>query len=166
MPDLTTNYMGLALENPIIVASSHLTATLEKVRNCEKAGAGAVVLKSLFEEQIVSDTRDMMQDSGYHAHAEGLDFLVSMGKDYYINEYLKLIKQAKVELSMPIIARQRVVGVLRLYSAEKRQYSHEEISFLSALAEIAGVAIMNARIFEKTRNDLSFWTATLGYMQD
>ena len=69
-------------------------------------------------------------------------------------------------LSMPIIARQRVVGVLRPYSAEKRQYSQEEITFLSALAEIAGVAIMNARIYEKTRNDLSFWTATLGYMQD
>ena len=36
----------------------------------------------------------------------------------------------------------------------------------AALAEIAGVAIMNARIYEKTRNDLSFWTTTLGYMQD
>lgn len=69
-------------------------------------------------------------------------------------------------LSMPIIAHQRVVGVLRLYSAEKRLYSQEEITFLSALAEIAGVAIMNARLYEKTRNDLSFWTATLGYMQD
>lgn len=69
-------------------------------------------------------------------------------------------------LSMPIVARHRVVGVLRLYSAEKRQYSDEEVIFLSALAEIAGVAIMNARLYEKTRNDLSFWTATLGYMQD
>ncbi len=69
-------------------------------------------------------------------------------------------------LSMPIVARQRVVGVLRLYSAEKRLYSQEEITFLSALAEIAGVAIMNARLYEKTRNDLSFWTTTLGYMQD
>lgn len=69
-------------------------------------------------------------------------------------------------LSMPIIARQRVVGVLRLYSAEKRVYSQEEITFLSALAEIAGIAIMNAKIYEKTNNDLSFWTATLGYMQD
>ena len=69
-------------------------------------------------------------------------------------------------LSMPIVARQRVVGVLRLYSAEQRQYGQEEITFLSALAEIAGVAIMNARIYEKTRNDLSFWTTTLGYMQD
>ncbi len=69
-------------------------------------------------------------------------------------------------LSMPIIAQQRVVGVLRLYSAEKRRYSQEEITFLSALAEIAGIAIMNAKIYEKTNNDLSFWTATLGYMQD
>jgi GAF domain-containing protein len=69
-------------------------------------------------------------------------------------------------LSMPIIAHQRVVGVLRLYSAETRQYSQEDITFLSALAEIAGIAIMNARIYEKTHNDLSFWTTTLGYMQD
>jgi GAF domain-containing protein len=69
-------------------------------------------------------------------------------------------------LSLPIIARQRVVGVLRLYSAEKREYGQEEITFLSALAEIAGVAIMNARLSEKTRHDLSFWAATLGYLQD
>lgn len=69
-------------------------------------------------------------------------------------------------LSMPIIARQRVVGVLRLYSGEQRRYSPEEITFLLAVAEIAGVAIMNARLYEKTRNDLSFWAATLGYMQD
>jgi GAF domain-containing protein len=69
-------------------------------------------------------------------------------------------------LSLPIVARQRVVGVLRLYSADKRQYSQEEAIFLSALAEISGVAIMNARLYEKRQNDLSFWTATLDYMQD
>ncbi len=69
-------------------------------------------------------------------------------------------------ISLPIIARQAVIGVLRLYSAEKREYSSEEIIFLSALAEISGVAIMNARLYEMTHNDLSFWTATLDYMQD
>ena len=69
-------------------------------------------------------------------------------------------------LSLPIVARQRVVGVLRLYSAEQRRYRPEEATFLLALAEIAGVAIMNAKLYEKTRNDLSFWAATLGYMQD
>jgi len=69
-------------------------------------------------------------------------------------------------LSMPIMAKKRVVGVLRLYSADVRQYSKEEITFLSALAEIAGVAIMNVRMYEQTSNDLSFWTTTLGYIQD
>lgn len=69
-------------------------------------------------------------------------------------------------LSVPIIARQRVIGVLRLYNGEKRQYSQEEEVFVSALAQIAGIAIMNARLFEATHNDLSFWTATLDYMKD
>ena len=69
-------------------------------------------------------------------------------------------------LSVPIVARQAVVGVLRPYSAERREYTQEEIVFLSAVAEISGVAIMNARLYEMTHNDLSFWTATLDYMQD
>jgi len=69
-------------------------------------------------------------------------------------------------LSLPIVARQRVIGVLRLYSAEKRQFNQEELTFLSALAGISGVAILNARGFEQTRNDLSFWSVTRGYLQD
>jgi len=69
-------------------------------------------------------------------------------------------------LSLPIVARQRVIGVLRLYSAESRQYSQEDLTFLTALAGIAGVAIMTARGYEQARNDYSFWSATLGYLQD
>lgn len=69
-------------------------------------------------------------------------------------------------LSLPIVARQRVVGVLRLYSAEPRQYSQEELTFLSALSGIAGIAIINARGYEQVRNDFSFWTTTLGYLQE
>jgi len=67
-------------------------------------------------------------------------------------------------LSVPIIARERVIGVLRLYSQETRQYSQVEVTFFSALAAIAGVAIMNAKLYEKTQYDLSFWKATLGYL--
>ena len=67
---------------------------------------------------------------------------------------------------MPIMARQRVVGVLRLYSADVRHYSQEEITFLSAIAQIAGVAIMNVKMYEKTSHDLSFWTTTLDYIQE
>lgn len=67
-------------------------------------------------------------------------------------------------LSIPIIARKRVIGILRLYSQETRQYSREEVAFISALAEMAGIAIINAKMYEKTKYDLSFWETTLGYM--
>ena len=53
MADLRTNYLGLELKNPIIVGSSGLTNSVEKIKEIEQAGAGAVVLKSLFEEQIL-----------------------------------------------------------------------------------------------------------------
>jgi len=69
-------------------------------------------------------------------------------------------------LSLPITAHRRVVGVLRIYAAEQRRYSHDEVTFLVALAQIAGIAIMNARVYEKTLYDLSFWTASLEYMRE
>ncbi len=69
-------------------------------------------------------------------------------------------------LSLPIIAQRREIGVLRIYSAQKRAYSQEDVTFLSAVAEIAGVVIMNAKLYEKIQYDLSFWNATLGYLED
>ena len=69
-------------------------------------------------------------------------------------------------LSLPIIAQHREIGVLRVYSAHKRAYSQEDVTFLSAVAEIAGIVIMNAKLYEKTQYDLSFWNATLGYLEE
>ncbi len=69
-------------------------------------------------------------------------------------------------LSLPIIAQHREIGVLRVYSAQKRAYSQEDVTFLSAVAEIAGIVIMNAKLYEKTQYDLSFWNATLGYLEE
>jgi dihydroorotate dehydrogenase (fumarate) len=60
MTDLKTTYMGLSLPSPIIVASSGLTDSVEGIRKCSDAGAGAVVLKSLFEEEIVQDVADLI----------------------------------------------------------------------------------------------------------
>ena len=57
MKQLKTEYLGLSLRNPLIVSSSGLTASLEKLQRLEAAGAGAVVLKSVFEEQIVGMRR-------------------------------------------------------------------------------------------------------------
>jgi len=53
--DLSTNYMGQKISNPIIVSSSGLTSTIENIKKCANYGAGAIVLKSLFEEQIVAN---------------------------------------------------------------------------------------------------------------
>lgn len=69
-------------------------------------------------------------------------------------------------LSLPIIAQHKVIGVLRVYSARKRAYSQEDVTFLSAVAEIAGIVVMNAKLYEKTQYDLSFWNATLGYLKE
>ena len=52
--DLHTNYLGLTLKSPLIVSSSRLTSTIEHLKEAEESGAGAVVLKSLFEEQIIT----------------------------------------------------------------------------------------------------------------
>ena len=68
-------------------------------------------------------------------------------------------------LSLPIVAQGREIGVLRIYSAHKMACSQEDVTFLSAIASIAGVVIMNARLYEKTQYDLSFWNATLDYLQ-
>ncbi len=67
-------------------------------------------------------------------------------------------------LSIPIVARERAIGVLRVYTAEPRDFDQDEVAFLSALAEIAGVAIMNARLYERTQYDLAFWQATVEYL--
>ncbi|MDC7248079.1 MAG: dihydroorotate oxidase, partial [Sphaerochaetaceae bacterium] len=61
MSKISTTYMGLELKNPIIVGSSPLTSTLEGLKKCEDAGAGAVVVKSIFEEQIDQDSAKMIK---------------------------------------------------------------------------------------------------------
>ena len=102
--NLTTTYMGLELRNPVIVASSHLTSTLEQVITCEKAGAGAVVLKSLFEEQIHADSQSMIGDMNASVHTDALDYFRGESEYYYLDEYLKLVQEAKKKVSIPIIA--------------------------------------------------------------
>ncbi len=103
MADLSTTYMGLHLSNPVIVASSSLTSSVDGVKRCEDAGAGAVILKSLFEEQITFDTERMVGGLDYNAYTDAYDMFASSGKDYYLNEYLTLVEKAKKSVSMPVI---------------------------------------------------------------
>lgn len=104
MVDLSTEYMGLNLKNPIIVSSCGYTGKVENIKKCEENGAGAVVLKSLFEEQIIRDTEDMMEDLWLGWHTESIDYVRGMGMALGPESYIGLIKESKVQVDIPIIA--------------------------------------------------------------
>jgi dihydroorotate dehydrogenase (fumarate) len=77
---------------------------MEHLKACEDAGAGAVVLKSLFEEQIISDAGKETQNLDPRIHAEAWDYSRVMSEEYVLDSYLKLVEDAKKELSIPVIA--------------------------------------------------------------
>ncbi|HUX58067.1 MAG TPA: dihydroorotate dehydrogenase-like protein [Bacteroidales bacterium] len=100
MEKLTTKYLGLTLKSPLIVSSSRLTSTIEHLKEAEESGAGAVVLKSLFEEQINHHIRSLSVSSDY---PEADDYIAYYTKSNSVNEYLKLIKDAKKSIGIPVI---------------------------------------------------------------
>ena len=101
MIDLKTSYAGLQLDNPIIVSASGLTGELEKVKRVAEQGPGAIVLKSLFEEQITVDSNRMIEDNAY---PEATDYIRSYSKTYTVETYLDLIEQSKKAIRQPVIA--------------------------------------------------------------
>ncbi len=102
---IETTYMGLELRSPVIVSSGPLTQNLVSLKKAEEAGAGAVVLKSIFEEQINNDiSKEMAENEEYLAHSDAGTFFASSARDYYIDRYMKLLTEAKKELSIPVIA--------------------------------------------------------------
>jgi len=103
--DLSTRYMGLRLENPIIVSSSGLTSTVDGVRRCADAGAGAIVLKSIFEEQIAAEVDGLARaGTGAAWHPEAEEYISRYGREDAVRAYLDLIAAAKREVSVPVIA--------------------------------------------------------------
>jgi len=100
---LSVKYLGLDMKNPIIIGSSGLTNSVEKIKNLEKSGAGAVVLKSLFEEQILMEMgRSENQD--YHGYPEAHDYARYYTKEKSICDYLNLLEEAKGSVNIPVIA--------------------------------------------------------------
>lgn len=105
MIDLSTNYMGLKLKNPIIVGSSGLTKTVDRIKELEANGAGAVVLKSIFEEQIVQQSYDLINQSDvFNLYPEAADYIQNATKSHSVGDYIQLIRDAKREVKIPIIA--------------------------------------------------------------
>lgn len=104
MADLSTSYLGLKLKNPLIMSSSGLTSSIENLKKAEKAGASAVVLKSLFEEDMTSEVKKMGQNFDDMLHPEAYMYLQETGMLYSADKNFELIKKAKKELSIPVIA--------------------------------------------------------------
>ena len=102
---IDTEYLGLKLKSPVIVSSGPLTQNLVSLKKCEDAGAGAVVLKSIFEEQIEADVNSELDANKEYLDSAGSEgFFLSSSRDYYIDRYMKLLTEAKKELSIPVIA--------------------------------------------------------------
>ncbi|HET8674243.1 MAG TPA: dihydroorotate dehydrogenase-like protein [Blastocatellia bacterium] len=104
--DLRTQYMGLALKNPIVASSSPLSHTLDGLRRLEDAGAAGVVMYSLFEEQITAESfyLDYYLNHGTDSYAESLSYFPeSYSYNIGPDEYLELIRRAKQSLNIPVI---------------------------------------------------------------
>lgn len=103
---LGTNYLGLTLRNPIVASSSPLSQNVDSIRRLEDAGAAAVVMYSLFEEQITLDSCyiDYFLNNGSHNSAEAISYLPEMSS-YNVgpDEYMNLIRRAKELVDIPII---------------------------------------------------------------
>jgi dihydroorotate dehydrogenase (fumarate) len=97
--------MGFTLRNPIIAGSSGLTNSLENIQKIEANGAGAVVLKSLFEEQIqAAVNKTFNQNTDNYSYPEALDYINHYTREQDLERYLNLIRNAKQAVSIPIIA--------------------------------------------------------------
>jgi dihydroorotate dehydrogenase (fumarate) len=104
MADLSTTYMGLPLRNPVIVSSSSLTGTVAKVKQCADHGAGAVVLKSIFEEQIAAHVSNLLKEGEPSLmHPEAAGYITRYGQEGAVNAHLQLIRESKAAVSIPVI---------------------------------------------------------------
>lgn len=106
MIDLTTKYLGMTLKNPLVVSASPLSQDLGNIRRMEDAGASAVVLPSLFEEQILveSNTLDRFLSQGTESFAESLTYMPNMpGYNLGPDDYLEHLRRATQAVSVPVI---------------------------------------------------------------
>lgn len=143
MVNLGTTYMGLKLKNPIIVGSSGLTNSLENIREAAANGAAAVVLKSLFEEQITHHanyTLSQGDSTGFYPEAE--DYIRNYTRSNDLDNYLKLISDCKKAVDIPIIASINCVS------------ANEWIDFARRIEE-AGADAIELNIFVLPSNPLN-----------
>lgn len=104
MIDMHVKYAGLDLKSPIIAGSCGLNRSVDKAKGFQEAGAGAIILPSLFEEQIELEISRMEAEESISAYTEGKEMLEYFQKQHALDEYLELIKKMKSALDIPVIA--------------------------------------------------------------
>ncbi len=107
--DLSTTYMKLELRNPVLVGSCGLTGTKEGVKACADNGAGAVVLKSIFEEQIEAELGAVAREGA--AYPEAADYINRYGMRNAVSRYLELLEESNREVDIPVIPSIHCFGV-------------------------------------------------------
>ena len=118
--DISTTYLGLTLPSPVIAGSSGLTGSVDKITAFARHGAGAIVLKSIFEEEIYFEEEDIIKE----AEAEGVnldqfDYYDFHLKGQKLDRYIKLIEDAKQAVDIPVIA-----SINCVYSHEWTAFAH------------------------------------------
>ncbi len=138
MADLSVNYMGLKLRNPIIAASSGLTNSVEDIIEFEKKGAAAVVLKSIFEEEIRLELEKDLVSMNMETflYPETMDYYDNYAEDDSLTNYLKLIRESKKAVKIPIIAS------INCVTAEKWPYYAQTLQDAGADALELNVFVM------------------------
>ncbi len=117
MANLSTTYMGLALRNPIILSSSGLTESAEKIQKAEDAGAAAVIMKSLFEEVINHEAGKEIALTDY---TDAHDYILNYTKENSISAYLNELEKAKKSVKIPVFASINAVNKADWKSFAKR----------------------------------------------
>src|SRR6266571_4174563 len=106
MIDLRTKYLGLELKNPLVVSASPLTEDLANLKRMEEAGAAAVVMHSLFEEQITLESQelDCHLSQGAESYAESVTYFPALaGYNFGPEGYVEHLHRAKASVSIPVI---------------------------------------------------------------
>jgi dihydroorotate dehydrogenase (fumarate) len=104
MVDLSTEYLGMKLRNPIIAGSSGLTNSVKSIQELEQNGAAAVVLKSIFEEEIACESEDILKEASQkNANMQQFDYFDISFKGERLESYIALIKQTKEAVTIPVI---------------------------------------------------------------
>jgi dihydroorotate dehydrogenase (fumarate) len=135
MVDLSTQYLGMTLKNPVIAGSSGLTNSVKSIQELEKNGAAAVVLKSIFEEEIAFEYDDILKEASEEGvNLDQFDYYDFHIKGEKLDRYTTLIEESKEAVSIPVIASINCV------------YSHEWTSFAKQL-QTAGADALELNMF-------------------